>query len=348
MVRLSRLIVEHICVDQGVDEVLRRLSDPFWFQAFGCVLGFDWHSSGLTTTTCGAVKEALRGPGGELGLYAAGGKGRVSRRTPDEVTKACDGLGLDAARLIHASRTVAKVDSGAVQSGHQLYHHCFFFTAGGNWCVVQQGMHEGSRTARRYHWLGENVADFVSEPHEAVCDDSRGVLLNYVAVESARSREVAAELARGGPGPVLTALDGSPSLVMGSRHQITGSDINPRYLEKTLLRTYERAPKDFEALLCIEGVGPKTLRALSLVGELIYGARTSTRDPARFAFAHGGKDGTPFPVDRPNYERTIQVLHDALAFGGAQRSDKVDALRRLARFADLTGRPAGRRDGVRW
>ena len=229
------------------------------------------------------------------------------------------------------------MDNSAVQSGHQLYHHVFVFTAAGKWCVVQQGMNESTRTARRFHWLGEHVSDFVEEPHEAVCDDRRGVLLNYVAGESARARDVAAELAWGGPGPVLEGLDKLPSLVMGRQHQITAFDIDRRYLEKTLLRTYEQAPRDFEALLCTDGVGPKTLRALSLVGELIYGAKTSTRDPARFAFAHGGKDGTPYPVDRATYESTIEVLHDALARPGGERSERVDALKRLARFAGPGG-----------
>jgi len=333
MVRLSRLVLAHLVAEQRVDEVLRRFSDPFWFQAFGCVLGFDWHSSGLTTTTCGAVKEALNGMGPELGLYVAGGKGRVSRRTPEEITTACEGLGLEPAGLVHASRTAAKVDNAAVQSGHQLYHHVFVFTARGDWCVVQQGMNAATRTARRYHWLGEHVADFVDEPHEAVCDNRRGVLLNYVAKESAEAREVAAALARGGPAPVLEVLERAPELVMARRHEITAFDIDRRYLKKTLLRTYEQAPKHFEALLGTEGVGPKTLRALSLVGELIYGTPTSTRDPARFAFAHGGKDGTPYPVDRPTYEKTIEVLHDALARPAPERAERVDALKRLARFA---------------
>ncbi len=336
MVRLSRLVVAHISEDEGPDEVLRRLSSPFWFQAFGCVLGFDWHSSGLTTTTCGALKEAVKGREHDLGFYVAGGKGRVSRRTPDEVTSACNSLGLDASGLVHASRTAAKVDSSAVQSGHQLYHHTFMFTAQGHWCVVQQGMNDQTRTARRYHWLGENVVDFVNEPHTAVCDDQRGVLLNYVAAESAPARAAAAQLARGGPGPVLDALDKlqePPHLVMGPRHQVTGADIDRRYLQKVLLSTYEHPPEDFEALLGTQGVGAKTLRALALVGELIYGETASTRDPARFSFAHGGKDGTPYPVDRLTYEKTIQVLHDALSSSREERTERVDALRRLVRFA---------------
>lgn len=333
MVRLSGLVLAHIVAEQGPDEVLRRFSDPFWFQAFGCVLGFDWHSSGLTTTTCGAVKEALRQMGGELGLYAAGGKGRVSRRTPAEITAACERLGLEPAGLVHASRTAAKVDNAAVQSGHQLYHHVFVFTAGGAWCVVQQGMNGSTGTARRYHWLGEHVADFVDEPHAAVCDDRRGVLLNYVDRQSAQARHVAAELARRGPAPVIEALERAPTLVMTRRHAVSVSDIDRRYLHKILLRTYEQAPRDFEALLGTEGVGPKTLRALSLVGELIYGTPTSTRDPARFTFAHGGKDGTPYPVDRLTYEKTIEVLHDALGRPGPERAERVGALKRLARFA---------------
>ncbi len=340
MVRLSGLVLAHLVAEQGPDEVLRRLSDPFWFQAFGCTLGFDWHSSGLTTTTCGAVKEALREAGPELGLYAAGGKGRVSRRPPEEVTAACEGLGLDPAGLVHASRTSAKVDSTAVQSGHQLYHHVIVFTSKGHWCVVQQGMNAGTGTARRYHWLGERVGDFVDEPPQAVCDNRRGVTLNYVAGESSKARDVAVTLAQGGPGPVIDVLDRAPDLVMAHRHRVALVDIDRRYLYKTLLRTYEQPPADFEALLGTEGVGPKTLRALSLVGELVYGTTTSTRDPARFAFAHGGKDGTPYPVDRLTYDTTISVLHDALARPAPERTERVEALKRLARFAGATRLPA--------
>ena len=339
MVRLAREILLLLTAEHGPEEVLRRLSDPFWFQAFGCVLGFDWHSSGVTTTTCGAVKEAVRGLERDLGFYVAGGKGAVSRRTPEEIAGACERLGRDPAPLVYASRMAAKVDNTAVQSGHQLYHHAFFFTEEGRWCVVQQGMSAATRTARRYHWLGEKIASFVNEPHAAVCCDARGVTLNFVAEESRDARVAAPELAGGGPEKTLAVVERARSLVLPRAHVLRPEDIDPRHLKKILLRTYERAPKDFEALLGIEGVGPKTLRALALVAELVYGARTSTRDPARFAFAHGGKDGTPYPVDRAVYDTTIQMLQDVLSQAHADLSEKVKALRRLARFASRPAEP---------
>ncbi len=330
MVRLAREVVSHVVAEYGPDEMLDRLSDPFWFQSFGCVLGFDWHSSGVTTTTCGAVKEGIKGLEQELGFYAAGGKGAVSRRTPSEITSACERLSRDPEPLVYASRMSAKVDSAAVQDGYQIYHHCFFFTPSGHWCVVQQGMSETDRTARRYHWLGENVSDFVVEPHAAVCCDHRGETLNLVAQESNDARSCSAQIAGQSPEKTLAALQKLPHLVLPRRHLVSEADVNSKYLKKILLQTYEQAPQDFESLLGTPGVGPKTVRALALVSELIYGARTSVRDPARFSFAHGGKDGTPYPVDRPTYERTIEVLHQALDRAKVDRSEKIGALKRLA------------------
>jgi hypothetical protein len=316
MVRLSRAILAHLVEEHSPEEVLRRLSDPFWFQALGCVLGFDWHSSGVTTTTCGALKEAVRGDERSLGLWVAGGKGRTSRQTPGELAAACETTGHDADALARASRLAAKVDSAAVQSGHQLYHHSFFLTAGGAWAVVQQGMRASDRSARRYHWLGEMVQSFVDEPHAAVCADTREPMLNLVAGESAPARGS------------ITELSGE-LLAMPRRHElIAAADVDPRFLEKVLVQTYERPPEDFETLLATPGLGPKTLRALALVAELVYGTPASTRDPARFAFAHGGKDGTPHPVDRETYDRTIEAMDAALA--GVDRSERVAALKRLA------------------
>jgi hypothetical protein len=332
MVRLSREVVGHLVEEHGPAEVLRRLSDPFWFQAFGCLLGFDWHSSGVTTTVCGAVKEGLRGRGRDLGLFAAGGKGGTSRHTPREVTEAGDVAGFDPAPLVRASRMAAKVDSAAVQDGFQLYHHAFFFTSAGAWCVVQQGMNDATAMARRYHWLSDRLDSFVVEPHTAVCCDLRRPALNMVARESGEARVSTAALAARPPQEALSALRTIPSLELPRRHDVAGADIDPRYLEKILLRTYERAPADFEALLGIEGVGAKTVRALALAAELIYGTPASTRDPARFSFAHGGKDGHPFPVDIATYEKTIEYLRRALDRARVDRSEKVQALRRLAAF----------------
>ncbi len=338
MVRLSREIVIYIAGEFGTREVLRRLSDPFWFQAFGCVLGFDWHSSGVTTTVCGAVKEGIRDINRELGFFAAGGKGGPSRKAPAEIASACETMGGDARALVYASRTAAKVDSAAVLDGYQLYHHVFFFTSAGDWCVVQQGMSDRTRMARRYHWLSEHVASFVNEPHEAVCCDATTETLNLVSGENDPVRIGSASLARERPDVTLTALRQAGeaelrTLEMPARHTLFPElDVASPYLEKILLKTYERAPENFETLLGIEGVGPKTLRALALASELVYGTAASLRDPARFAFAHGGKDGTPFPVDRITYDRTIDILDKALNRASIDRTEKVQAFRRLARF----------------
>ena len=332
MTRLAREIVRHLVYEYGAEGALKRLSDPFWFQAFGCVLGFDWHSSGLTTTTCGAVKEGIKDLQHELGLYAAGGKGRVSRRTPQEIEQTCMQTGYDAEKLVRASRLSAKVDSSALQDGYQIYHHAFFFTRSGRWCVVQQGMNEQSGMARRYHWLGNEQTDFVNEPHSAVCCDHRGKVLNFVAKESLISRERVTQLAASPEKEMEKLWLKQPELLMPRRHWVRSEDINPKYLQRILLKTYEKMPQDFESLLSIQGVGPKTLRALALTAELIYGTKTSVRDPARFAFAHGGKDGTPFPVDRENYQRTIDLLHSALNQAKLDRSEKLQAFKRLSRF----------------
>lgn len=339
MVRLAREILGHVVADYGSNEVLARLSDPFWFQAFGCVLGFDWHSSGVTTTTCGAIKEAVRGLEADFGFVVAGGKGVASRRTPAEIEQACERLGQDPAALVRASRLSAKVDNTALQDGHQLYHHTFLFTPKGSWCVIQQGMSDVARTARRYHWLGDRVTSFVEEPHAAVCADRLAPTLNLVAAESADARTATTALASRPPGEILAELDHLPLLRMPARHPLLAADIDPKRLHTTLLRTYERAPADFESLLGTPGMGPKTLRALALVAELIHGARASTRDPARFAFAHGGKDGTPFPVDRVTYDQTIEALRGTLGRARVDHSDRSRALKRLAAFANRV-RPA--------
>jgi uncharacterized protein len=334
MVQLAREISIHVVAEYGPEEMLRRLSDPFWFQAFGCVLGFDWHSSGVTTTVTGAVKEGIRGLEKDLRLYAGGGKGAVSRKTPGEIVAACERLSIDPAPLVYASRMSAKVDSAAVQDGYQLYHHAFFFTPTGGWCVVQQGMNDDNGMARRYHWLSASVQSYVNEPHAAVCADEQVPTLNLVAEESLGVRDASAALARGKPDVILSAVSKIPALTMPRRHALLLADVNPTYLEKILLKTYERAPGDFETLLGMEGVGARTLRALALVSEVIYGTPASTRDPARFSFAHGGKDGTPFPVDKGTYDKTIETLHAAVNRAGIARSERVAALKRLVKFGE--------------
>ena len=334
MVLLAREITAHIVAEYGSEEVLRRLSDPHWFQAFGCVLGFDWHSSGVTTTVTGALKEGLRGTERDLGIYVGGGKGAVSRRTPGEILGYCEQLSIDARPLVYASRMSAKVDSAAVQDGYQLYHHAFFFTPAGAWCVVQQGMNDQNGMARRYHWLSSSVHNYVNEPHAAVCAEVEAPTLNLVASESDPVRSASAELSRQDPSVVLSALKGIPALTMPRRHAVLRADVNPAYLQKILLKTYERAPENFETLLGMEGVGGRTLRALALVSEIIYGTPASTRDPARFSFAHGGKDGFPYPVDTETYDKTVEVLRAAVTKAGIDRSERVKALKRLVRFGE--------------
>ena len=334
MVQLAREISIHIVTEFGPDEILRRLSDPFWFQAFGCVLGFDWHSSGVTTTVTGAVKEGIRGLESDLGFFAGGGKGAASRQTPAQIVACCERVSLDARPLVYASRMSAKVDSAAVQDGYQLYHHAFFFTRSGGWCVVQQGMNDATGMARRYHWLADTLQSYVNEPHAAICAEREAVTLNLVAAESEGTRQASAELARQTPDLVLSTLKSLPVLEMPRRHAVAIADVNPRYLEKILVSTYERAPENFETLLGMEGVGAKTLRALALVSEIVYGTPASMRDPARFSFAHGGKDGFPYPVDTGTYDKTIEVLRAAVTKAGIARSERVAALKRLVRFGE--------------
>ncbi len=332
MAALARGLTEAIVVEQGPKAFLQRLSDPFWFQAFGCVLGFDWHSSGITTTVCGALKTGLAGTGTDTGIYVAGGKGRASRKTPSELEAIASRLGLNGDQLIYASRMSAKVASAALQDGYQIYHHCFFLTAEGDWAVVQQGMHEQARSARRYHWLGERMADFVCEPHSAICAQRREQLvMNLVAGEAAAARSAAAEIAREKPEQVHRQVAEVLRLELPSRHHIdVRRDVNPRNLSKVLLTTYEAQPADFEALLALGGVGAKTIRALALIAELAHGAPPSYRDPARFSFAHGGKDGHPYPVDREGYDESIEWLRDAVRRARLGSRERLDALRRLA------------------
>jgi len=341
MAQLSREIVVLFVEEHGTAHLLEQLSDPFWFQAFGCVLGFDWHSSGVTTTVCGALKEGLKDAQDDLGLYVCGGKGGRSRRTPDEIGTACNRLGSSPDPLVRASRLSAKIDSAAVQDGYQIYHHSFLFDKAGNWAVVQQGMadendvlglpHKGF--ARRYHWLGSRLTKWDCEPHAAICCDQRGQLsLNLIAEESEGCRRGTVDILHEKPTVLLRELKRVPELRMDKRHEILAKDIHPQRLEKILLKTYERQPNDFVNLVGSPDVGPKTMRALTLVSELVYGAAPSFSDPARFSFAHGGKDGIPYPVDRRTYGQTIHVLREIVNASRVGEYEKGRVFRRLGRF----------------
>jgi len=331
--RMSQLAQEVtiVIIDEfGPHQMLRRLSDPFWFQAFGCVLGYDWHSSGVTTTVCGALKEGMRGLEKELGFFIAGGKGRTSRKTPAEIENFGHLLKVNPSPLVYASRMSAKVDSSALQDGYQLYHHAFFFTKDGSWTVVQQGMNETNRYARRYHWLGEKVTDFVCEPEAAICSQARGEALNLVASESAEARNTIARIAaEEKPEKIMSQLNKLKTLNLPRRAYITLEDIHPDRLSKIFTIAYEHQPQNFESLLGLGGVGPKTLRALSLISDLIYDTPVSLRDPATYSFAHGGKDGHPYPVDRKTYDSSIQFLAQAVNKAKIGNREKLDALKRL-------------------
>ena len=338
MEKLSREIISLIVSEYGAAEILERLSDPLWFQAFGCVLGFDWHSSGVTTTVCGAIKESIRGLEDDLGFFVAGGKGGTSRKTPQEIENAANLMGKDFTNLVYNSKIVAKVDNNALQDGYQLYHHCFIFTKDGNmWSVIQQGMNENNRVARRYHWLSKDLNSFICEPHKAICCDKKNSVLNLVAFESEEARKTVAGLSCEKPKIILKDLKKikqwqENNHTFPTRHCIKLDDIDLRRLEKIFTSTYERKPENFEKLLAMKGVGPKTIRALALISELVYGVKYSIKDPARFSFAHGGKDGIPYPVDRENYNRSIEILHNAVRDSKIGRETKIKAIRSLATF----------------
>lgn len=343
MKSLAQEIMLIMASEYSKQEILKKISDPLWFQALGCVLGFDWHSSGVTTTVCGALKQANKVIGKEIGIYIAGGKGAASRKTPDEIETVGQDLGLDLSHLVYNSRISAKVDNTALQDGYQLYHHCFFFTSDGkDWAVVQQGMNEDARMARRYHWCWRPDLDPVCEPHSAICCDDRVSTLNLVDRQSSQARDVIAELSKERPSRLIKDIEkirelnskGNDSYGLPPRHDIRRGDIDLKRMEKIFLKTYEEMPEDFERLLSIRGVGPKTIRALALISELIYGVRYSIKDPARFSFAHGGKDGIPYPVDRKNYDLSIEILHKALKESKIDRTDKIKAIKRLAYFYD--------------
>ncbi len=338
MIRLARAISLVIIEEFGSEELLRRLSDPFWFQAFGCLLGFDWHSSGLTTTVCGALKEAFRPLASEVGFFVCGGKAKASRRTPEEIIFWAEKAALpdELQKLTQFSRLAAKVDNTALQDGFTLYHHVFFFTKKGAWAVIQQGMNEKTSYARRYHWLGEKLISFVCEPHTGIISQNISHhVLNLVARESFKARDAIVKIAKTPPYQVLKELKTVARLELPRRHSLSVKDLLPDGIEKVLLKTYEKQPQKFEEVLEIRGLGPKSLRALALLSELIYDAPVSKRDPARYAFAHGGKDGHPFPVDRKVYDQTIAYLEEILARAKLDLSEKKKAFCRLQRFRNI-------------
>src|ERR1700712_4402010 len=351
MARLGAILCQAIVHHYGRDEFLQRLSHPFWFQSFGAVMGMDWHSSGITTSVIGALKRGLAPLQGELGIHVCGGRGRHSRRTPDELTAIGERTGLDGQALTRASRLVAKVDSAAVQDGFELYLHGFFVTDDGKWTVVQQGMNGDKRQARRYHWHSENLTSFIDEPHSAIDGPSQGEIINLTdrRAEGSRSAQLDLLTTLGPDGiareyAVLSrkrpAQPELPHLIMPAHHDVRASDVFTRRLHGTLAAAAERGPVDFPELLLTPGVGMRTVQSLAMVAEIVHGAPYRFRDPARFSLAHGGKDRHPYPVPIKVYDETIRVLKSAVQKARLGRDEELGALQRLDAQARMLERVA--------
>jgi uncharacterized protein len=330
MERLGTGIVEAVVHHYGRSALLTRLSDPFWFQALGSVMGMDWHSSGITTSVMSALKRGLNPRAHELGLFVCGGRGRQSRRTPDELRALADRLGLDGDALVRTSRLTARVDNNAVDDGFQIYLHSFVLTAGGEWAVVQQGMNEASGLARRYHWHSPTVRDFVSDPHTAIVGEPAGTIRNLVDGRARPAQDALLAIAREDPARTLADVR---RLEMPSHHDVRPRDVQERRLGAVLALAHERDLQDFASFLLLEQLGPRTLQSLALVAEVVHGAPTRFDDPARFSFAHGGKDGHPFPVPLKVYDESIAVLRRALDAAAVGRTEKIDGFKRLDALA---------------
>ena len=337
---LADEMVRLIVLERGPDGFLERIADPYWFQALGCVLGFDWHSSGLTTVTMGIMKDVVTPE--RHGIKIVGGKGRASRRAPAAIEEAGSTMNLSTSTLEdlkYASRICAKVDNSAIQAGYPIYHHAFLFSERGRWAVIQQGMNSSDGSARRYHWLSEHVKDYVVEPHDGIVGDSvvEGVL-NMTARETEENRRICVDLVKQSPASLVSSIKkiGSNCVPLDRWMEGGGSvPVTPAYEMPTDLdwnifqQLYDTKPRNYEELLAFKGVGPATVRALALVAQLVYGAEASWRDPVKFSFAHGGKDGVPFPVNRPAMDGTIGFLRELLEATEVERSSKLDAIRRL-------------------
>ncbi|NQV00936.1 MAG: DUF763 domain-containing protein [Parcubacteria group bacterium] len=357
MTNLGREMIEIIVQEYGPDEFIKRLGDPVWFQSLGTVLAFDWNASGLTTVLTASLKESIRNREKDLGLFICGGKGKTSLKTPAQIQKHSEQIGFSKEKsqaLVYNSRMAAKVDSSLVQDNFQLYHHAFFFSKNGAWTVVQQGMNQEKRTARRYHWHSEKVNDLVCEPHSGISSQIKVPTLDLTAKKSSKNREISTEIAQGNYKglmkdiQILRKHSSQLSQMIKMRHQGQEATLlnlenrefkshpvdnenfsKSKYLEKILYQVCENKPKTYEKLLALKGVGPKTIRALSLVSEMIYGADASYEDPARYSFAHGGKDGTPYFIDRPTYNKTIEFFGKVIRIMKTAPSEKKKMIGRL-------------------
>lgn len=347
MVGLSRGIIEVISLEYGKEVFLHRLSDPFWFQALSCVLGYDWHSSGCTTVTCGAFKEAINPE--EHGIAIAGGKGKTSRKTPNEIEKIGETYNFSTYKikeLKYSSRMAAKVDNTAIQDGHQLYHHVFIFTENGHWAVIQQGLNEKTNYARRYHWLSDNVDSYICEPHNAILGEQIANVLDMTSKQSENCQKISVDLVNNHPRHLkndwaqLTRLSSQSTLdnwkVSDKNIDLVGCLDMPRSINWAKIKEiYDFQPTNYEELLAIKGVGPKTVKALALISDLIYGERPSWQDPVKYSFAVGGKDGVPFPVDRKAMDESTEIISSGIKQAKIGNKEKLQALRRLSNFYNV-------------
>ena len=326
---LGGAIAEAIIIEYGRPALLQRLSDPFWFQSLGCVLGMDWHSSGITTSVMNALRKAINCRSEELGVYICGGRGKFSRETPNQLLEVANKTGLNGNELVRHSKLAAKVDNTAVQDGFQLYLHTFIVTKEGDWSVIQQGMNPNERMARRYHWLSSSLRSFMEEPHTSVCGRNQGLILNLTDKLAAPTKEGILELTKESPDKLMREV----SIILPNHHEVKAEDVNLKRLGAALILAHETNVSDMESLLLLEGVGPRTLQSLTLVSEVIHGTPSRFSDPARFSFAHGGKDGHPFPVPTSVYDETIEVFDKAIRQARLGEKDKSNALKNLSKIS---------------
>lgn len=329
MMQLGGAIVESIIMEYGRTALLQRMSDPFWFQSLGCVLGMDWHSSGITTSVMNALKKAINKRSHDLGIYVCGGRGNASRQTPDELLNIADRTGLNGNELVKASRLSAKVDNTAIQDGFQLYLHSFIVTKEGEWAVVQQGMNQNERMARRYHWMSAAVKSFTEEPHTSIYGKNQGLILNLTDKNAQPLKRGILDLTRENPDKLIKEI----SLIMPRQHEVQAKDVNLKRLGATLALAHNTDITDIESLLLLQGVGPRTIQSLTLVSEVIHGTPSRFSDPARFSFAHGGKDGHPFPVPTSVYDETIEIFDRSIHLAKLGDKEKSEALRNLSKVS---------------
>jgi hypothetical protein len=332
MSTLGAAIVESILIDYGKDTFLQKLSDPFWFQAFGCVLGMDWHSSGITTSVMGALKKSLNPRFKDLGIFIAGGKGKHSRKTPAELIQLADRTGLNGNELVRSSKLTAKVDNNAIQDGFQLYLHTFVVTDEGNWSVIQQGMNDSNGMARRYHWNSAQLQSYTNEPHTSIYGKNSGLILNLTHADAFVSKNKMLDITKEQPELMMQEIQ---QLIMPSHHDVRTENVNLKRLGSVLALAHDNNLRDFDSLLLLEGVGPRTIQSLALVSEVIHGTPVRFTDPARFSFAHGGKDGHPFPVPLKVYDETIQHMEDSIQKAKLGNAEKQSAIKNLSLISQM-------------